>query len=383
MKSLRSWFKYLVLGVTLVAGAGKINAQPGVNGITYQGRLENNGQPYNGNVVMDISFRDATNTTTLWTQHFPDVPISDGVFNVVLGSPFPSNMKFDRQYAIQVVINGSTTLPPNLLWSAPYALNSMRAAGMDISSVPVAGCLFPVPVGTGYSGTAKLDPAFLPAIPNSLLQTPATTTINGIGGDANGNLQLVGGNNITVVNGPGNKITIDGPQPSSITQVTAGSGLQGGGTSGDIVLSVAPGGITSSMLSSPLQIGSSSSASTALTVLTSETSGGSALMVGGGMGANNPTGSADGTGLSPGSPQTYWADQVSVPAVTTTSLVVYNSLVTATSTIILTPFAITPAVSPIVITAQTSGSFTVGSSTNMGTSGGGSVTALNYVIVNH
>jgi hypothetical protein len=260
-------------------------------------------------------------------------------------------MNFNTPYFMQVAVatsNGTVTLPPTALWSSPYAINAGTVNGLLASSVPVAGELFPVPMGTGYAGSAKMDPAFLPAgIPNSLLATADITTINGVRPDANGIFTITGGSGIT------------------ITPLTNGITISGANT--------VPSDI----------IGSSSSSAVSLTVLNSEANGNESLLVKGGMGANNASGSADGSGLNPGSPQTYWADQVSVPAVTGTSLQIYNTLVSTNSTIIITPFELTATAAPVVIVAQAAGTFTVSSSSIMGTNGGGSVTALNYMIVNH
>src|SRR5579883_2815264 len=382
MKSIRSWLKCLAIGVALLTSAAPIRAQFIVpSGIEYQGLIEQDGKPLVGGTQVDIYFRDPLNITTIYTQTLRNVMFVDGIYKVVLGNPLP-NMSFDS-VAIQLVINGTNTLPPIRMWGAPYALNTARLGNFNVAATPVAGSIFVVPVGTGYNGSVKIDPAFLPPIPTNLLREPPLRSINSVSADTSHDIQFISGSNMTVTpNNGGHSITLS-TTSSLITSVRAGAGLQMSGSGTNVILSVAPGGISSNMLASTLQIGSSTSTSTALTDVAAEVSGGSAVMMKGGIGANNPTGSADGTGLSPGSPQTFWSDQVSVPSTTTTSLTIYNTLINTSSTIVLLPMGSSSAVSNLVITSQPNGSFIVGSSTNMGTGVGGSVTAINYMVVNH
>jgi hypothetical protein len=102
-----------------------------------------------------------------------------------------------------------------------------------------------------------------------------------------------------------------------------------------------------------------------------------------GANGNRATGSADGTGLSSDSPQSYWAEHVSVPSRTGNSLQIFNKLVTATSAIILTPVGANVGPGLILISAQSTGTFTVSATSPMGTGAGGTLTAINYMVVNH
>ncbi len=114
------------------------------------------------------------------------------------------------------------------------------------------------------------------------------------------------------------------------------------------------------------------------------------LAVTNGAAAKNPvasvnptTASADGTGLSSDSPQTYWTDHIAVPPATGTSLQIFNKLVTSASTIILTPVGMNVGAGQILISAQSAGTFTVSATSAMGTGVGGMLQALNYMVVNH
>ncbi len=135
------------------------------------------------------------------------------------------------------------------------------------------------------------------------------------------------------------------------------------------------------MLNPSLSIGSASNPGASLTVVDSETNGNAALYVEGGISAGSAK--TDGSGLNSGSPQAMWADYVSVPAATTNTLQIYNVLVGPSSTILLTPVGTAAFTGGLSVTSQSAGSFTVSSNVTMGTSGGGVVTAINYVVINH
>lgn len=265
MKSRRSWLMGLALGAALFFGTPSAQAQfynSGVPGaFTYQGLLADNGIPLTGvqNVTFTVSLTDSKQTT-LWTETLQDQQVVNGIFNLLLGAPAnpfvtPSDsLTFNEQYFMTVVAttsNGSVTLGPTPLETAPYALNAGTVDGILASATPVAGELFPVPLGTGYTGVAKVDPAFLPTIPNNLLQNPDIQTINNQGPTSNGNFQVFGSGGITVTTGT-NEITISGGSSGAVTSITAGSGINISSTSpngtGDVTVNIAPGGITGSML---------------------------------------------------------------------------------------------------------------------------------------
>ncbi len=342
MKSLGVWFSSIALGAAMMCSAPSAKAQV-PEGFTYQGVLVDNGVPVNGTVTLQISLADKSGTV-LYSEMLANVVVSDGLFNVVIGgsSPFPTSMNFNEQYFLTMVVTtsgGSFTIGPMPLWDAPYAINSFAVNGISASLVPVAGDLFPVPIGTGYTGTAKLDPGFLPTIPNSSLATPVISQINEIAPNTTGNFNISAGSGITIT-----------PEFNGIT--VSGSDV----------------------------VGNTSLSQVGFTVQDSETNGNEALLVTGGIGANNASGLPDGTGLSSGSPQTYWADQVSVPTTAGTSLKIFNTLVSATSTIVITPVEPAIAGNQFMITAQSAGTFTVSSTASMG---GGAVTAINYLVINH
>jgi hypothetical protein len=312
-------------------------------GFTYQGMLEDGGVPVSGIISLVVSLSDKSGNV-LYTEPFQNVTVSEGLFAVVIGgsTPFPSTMTFNEQYFLTMVVttSGSTiTLPPTPLWDAPYAINAGTVNGFSVSPTPIAGDLFPVPTGTGYTGALKIDPGFLPLIPNSLLATPDITQINEIGPNTTGNFNIIAGSGITIT-----------PVFNGIT-VNASN-----------------------------VVGNSSLSTISFTVLDSEANGNAALLVRGGIGANNTDGTVDGSGLNAASPQTYWADRVPVPVTTGTSLQIFNTLISANSTIVITPLEPSASAAPLAITAVSAGAFTVSSTAIMGN---GNITAIDYLIINH
>ncbi len=344
MKSLRVWLSSIALGAAMMFSAPSAQAQV-PQGFTYQGVIEDNGVPVNGMATLAVSLSDKGGSV-LYLETLQNVVVTNGIFDILIGgsTPFPTTMTFNEQYFLTMVVTtagNTTTLAPMPLWDAPYALNAGTVNGISASAVPVAGDLFPVPIGTGYTGTAKLDPGFLPLIPNSLLGTPDITQINEIAPNTTGNFNIWAGSDITITPG--------------LNGITVGASNV---------------------------VGSDSLSTVSFTVLDSEANGNEALLVRGGIGANNPGGTLDGSGLNSGSPQTYWADKVSVPLTTGSSLQIFNTLVSANSTIIITPVQPAASSSPLTIISQSAGTFTVSSTEIMGI-GPGAVSAINYLVINH
>jgi hypothetical protein len=342
MKSFRVWFSGIALCVVMMFSA--ISAQAQVpQGFTYQGVVEDNGMPISGTVTLAVSLSDKSGNL-LYLETFQNVVVTNGIFDVVIGgsTPFPPAMTFNEQYLLGITVttsNGPTTLPPTLLWSVPFAINSGTVSGLSASPTPVAGNLFPVPTGTGYTGTLKMDPGFLPVIPNSDLATPVITQINEIGPNTTGNFNIAAGSGITIT--------------PVLNGITVGASNV---------------------------VGNSSLSTVSFTVVDSEANGNESLLVRGGIGANNTGGTVDGSGLNSASPETYWADRVPVPPTTGTSLQIFNTLVSATSTIVITPVEPSASSAPLAIIAVNDGTFTVGSTAVLGN---GNVTAINYLVINH
>ena len=254
MKSRRSWLIGLALGAALFFGTPRAQAQitfGGVpNGFSYQGLVTSNGQPI-ANGTHTFEYFIFNGGTQVYHQAAHPVTTTDGIFNDVIGGAGVFNnvpgITFNAQYSLVVVVDGTNTLPTTPIWAAPYALNAGAVNGIMAATTPTSGQLFPVPLATdSYTGTAKINPNFLPTIPNSNLATPDITTINGKGPDNNGNFVINADptSPITVTT-TGNTVTIGSSGGGAVTSVSSGDGIIiASPTTGNVKLSLKPGSLS-------------------------------------------------------------------------------------------------------------------------------------------
>ncbi len=102
--------------------------------IFYQGRLTDaGGTPRSGPVTLAISlYAGASSATPLWTETHTLVPLTDGVFSLLLGSltPFPVNAWTDPDRFLGISVDGTPELTPRLrLASVPFAMEANRLNG--------------------------------------------------------------------------------------------------------------------------------------------------------------------------------------------------------------------------------------------------------------
>lgn len=105
---------------------------PGV--ISYQGTLtEPGGQPVDGNVDMTFKLYDVSaGGTALWTEAHAGanaVPVSEGLFNVLLGSltSIPATVWDHPSLFLEVTAGGEVLAPREAVGSVPYALYALHA----------------------------------------------------------------------------------------------------------------------------------------------------------------------------------------------------------------------------------------------------------------
>lgn len=242
MTSRRTWLLGLTLGVCVTL-TSVVTTQAQTTGvprrISYQGQLMQDGQPVTGQHRITINYYNSAGTR-LHSEDFPGVAVTNGIFNLSLGSatPFPATMDFNQQYFVSVAIDGSAELAsPSPMLSAPYALNAATVNGFSVSPTPQANSILVL------NQNGQIDPSLFPSMLRS---------INGVSGlDSTGNVDIVGANGLTITTDAANhRITINGgtTQNTGISGVTGGTGLTGSGTSGNVTISVAPQGITSELI---------------------------------------------------------------------------------------------------------------------------------------
>jgi len=138
---------------------------PSTTTISYQGRLaDSTGTPITGIVSMTFRVYDVVSGgTALWTEVFPSVQVSDGLFHVLLGgtNPLPTSLfdQHDTLYLGITVAGDNEMTPREQLASAPWA---MSVGDGTITTAKLAD---------GAVTMAKLDPGISLVPPDGSITT--------------------------------------------------------------------------------------------------------------------------------------------------------------------------------------------------------------------
>jgi len=227
--------------VIIMAAVGLITSASAqsLRTVSYQGQLKNGSTPMNGTVLLTISYYHVGANTPLATETFPEVPVTDGVFGILLGSRlggFPETFDFSQPIEIGVSVNNATELPRTLLTAVPYALAAHTLDGIPVSATPQNDRIFPIPLDANGH------------ISSTLLPPTATTSINGIPA-VNNDLHLSAGQNVTLTPDYTNNQLVISTALGSVTSVTVGAGLIGGGNNGAVSVGLDVGQIPGYWLS--------------------------------------------------------------------------------------------------------------------------------------
>jgi hypothetical protein len=95
--------------------------------INYQGKLKNLPAQSGTFLVVFELFEDAAGGTALWIEQKNVTPSADGTFSTYLGETNPIDLKFDKQYYVQVTVGNNQPFPRTQLTSAPSAFYAADA----------------------------------------------------------------------------------------------------------------------------------------------------------------------------------------------------------------------------------------------------------------
>ena len=196
--------------------------------ISYQGVLcDATGQPRpDGSYAITFRLYDAeSGGTALWTEQ-KSLVVQRGLFSTQLGDQvlFGATLTFDRRYWLGVQVAAETELSPRTpLSSAPYSFNAAKADTASYASDIKDGA-----VTSGKVASGQL-----------------VKSINAL----RDSVVLEAGSNVTISKS-GNTLTIAASSGSSgtITGVTPVAPLSGGGTSGNVSISLSDLGVTTGKL---------------------------------------------------------------------------------------------------------------------------------------
>jgi trimeric autotransporter adhesin len=131
------------VGVPVLADAPQL--------LNYQGRLtDTNGNPLNGSYsIQFLIYNDPAAGTTIWSEAHGTVNVTDGVYQVLLGSvtPFPPDLftaSIDRY--LELIVAGETLTPRTRFTSVSYALQSMHSDSANVAASAISAN-FAAPAG--------------------------------------------------------------------------------------------------------------------------------------------------------------------------------------------------------------------------------------------
>jgi phosphoheptose isomerase len=148
--------------------------------ISYQGKLTNSsGQPVTGDKYKfefklynyDFSVDNAT-----WTETQDNVTVTNGLYNVLLGTKQSLDLNFDAPYWLEIIVDGEKMSPRQPFAASPYAMRSRIAdvalISLGGSSAPTAENLLGGDKGfIPYQSSSNKTVFLLPGVSGQVLRT--------------------------------------------------------------------------------------------------------------------------------------------------------------------------------------------------------------------
>ncbi|MEX2117307.1 MAG: hypothetical protein WEB37_10490, partial [Bacteroidota bacterium] len=101
--------------------------------ISYQGVLQTQGTPFNGDAILVFKFFRGTETA--WTSSPVNVHADNGFFGAMLG-PFPGQFTFDGVDSLSITFDGIELSPRIALSASPFSFSSYHATVADSARNP-------------------------------------------------------------------------------------------------------------------------------------------------------------------------------------------------------------------------------------------------------
>jgi hypothetical protein len=220
-------FVSILVGIALLAAAPLADAAP--SSISFAGRLSTSAGPVNGSQLITFKvFNVLTGGTAVWNDTI-SLNADNGLVFATLGTttnPLDATVFTGAPMFLEITI-GSETLTPRLVLNAvPYALSASTADKLG-GVIAAANVVQSVVAGTGLTGGGNPNAG---AVTLSVDSTRVQSRVTGT---------CAAGSSIRTIAADGT-VTCqpDTNSGGTITGVTAGSGLTGGGATGAVSLSV-------------------------------------------------------------------------------------------------------------------------------------------------
>ena len=227
--------------LALILTVGLISAQAQTTAFSYQGKLDDAGSPANGAYDFEFRLFDASSAGTQIgsTITVNDLTVTAGIFNTSLdfgASAFPgANRWLEISVRLGTSTGAYTTLTPRQpINSTPYAVRSLSALTADTATNATNAT-----TATNFNG----------ALGGDVTGTQSATVVGKLQGKTVAPTAPTN-NQVLKFNGTTNQWepALDANSGGTITGVTPGTGLAGGGTSGNVSVAIAAGGVGSTEL---------------------------------------------------------------------------------------------------------------------------------------